>query len=134
MEDNNGKWRFTSPTHVTHAFYQALIELESEDGITGRYKRYSENQRILAEGIEKLGSKILIPAELQAPIISTFDYPSAPDYEFKKFYDLLKSDGFILYPGKLAQADCFRIGNIGEIYPNDIKRLLLAIEKNMYWV
>ncbi len=28
MENQNGKWRFTSPTHVVHAFYQALLELE----------------------------------------------------------------------------------------------------------
>lgn len=26
MEKQNGKWRFTSPTHVVHAFYQALLE------------------------------------------------------------------------------------------------------------
>lgn len=30
MEEHGGKWRFTSPTHVVRAFYQALIELEEE--------------------------------------------------------------------------------------------------------
>ncbi len=33
MEKNNGKWRFTSPTHVVRAFYQALLELEEEGSI-----------------------------------------------------------------------------------------------------
>ncbi|GMA61267.1 hypothetical protein GCM10025859_17070 [Alicyclobacillus fastidiosus] len=30
MEDHDGKWRFTSPTHVVHAFHQALLELQAE--------------------------------------------------------------------------------------------------------
>jgi 2-aminoethylphosphonate-pyruvate transaminase len=33
-----------------------------------------------------------------------------------------------LYPGKISQADTFRIGNIGEVYPDDIQRLLSVIE------
>ena len=30
MEKGGGKWRFTSPTHVVHAFYQAMKELNEE--------------------------------------------------------------------------------------------------------
>ena len=30
MEENNGKWRFTSPTHTVRAFYQALLELKKK--------------------------------------------------------------------------------------------------------
>ena len=51
MEKGGGKWRFTSPTHVVHAFYQAMKELNEEGGITARYKRYQENHQILVEGI-----------------------------------------------------------------------------------
>jgi 2-aminoethylphosphonate-pyruvate transaminase len=36
----------------------------------------------------------------------------------------MKKQGFVLYPGKISQADTFRIGNIGEVYPSDIKKLL----------
>ena len=32
MEQNGGKWRFTSPTHVVRAFDRALLELEIEGG------------------------------------------------------------------------------------------------------
>ncbi len=35
----------------------------------------------------------------------------------------------MIYPGKVSNADCFRIGNIGEVYPADIERLIGAIEK-----
>lgn len=38
MESGNGKWRFTSPTHVVRAFYQALLELEAEGGVKSREK------------------------------------------------------------------------------------------------
>ena len=44
MEQHNGKWRFTSPTHVVRAFYQALLELEQEGGIKARQARYAKNQ------------------------------------------------------------------------------------------
>jgi len=43
------------------------------------------------------------------------------------FYKKIKARGFVLYPGKISQADTFRIGNIGEVYPNDIRRLLTVI-------
>ncbi|GAL04723.1 2-aminoethylphosphonate:pyruvate aminotransferase [Photobacterium aphoticum] len=45
----------------------------------------------------------------------------------------MKAQGFVIYPGKVSSADCFRIGNIGEVYPADIERLLVAIRGAMYW-
>lgn len=59
--------------------------------------------------------------------------PTHPDYQFKAFYDRLKEQGFVIYPGKVSNADCFRIGNIGEVYPQDIERLIGAIKNAMYW-
>jgi len=121
--DKSGKWRYTSPTHIVRAFYQALDELEAEGGIEARYKRYCENQRLLVEGMNSLGFKALLPKNLQSPIITSFLYPSS-DFNFSVFYKAAKERGFVLYPGKISQADTFRIGNIGEVYPEDIKRLL----------
>ena len=34
--DKDGKWRFTSPTHVVAAFSKAIDELEEEGGISAR--------------------------------------------------------------------------------------------------
>ena len=45
----DGKWRFTSPTHVVLAFAQALKELKAEGGIPARNRRYCKNNRILIE-------------------------------------------------------------------------------------
>ncbi len=54
MEQHNGKWRFTSPTHVVRAFYQALLELETEGGVAARYQRYLQNQQTLSKGMQQL--------------------------------------------------------------------------------
>jgi len=126
--DKSGKWRYTSPTHTVRAFYQALDDLEAEGGVPARYNRYKENQRLLVEGMSVQGFKALLPANLQSPIITSFLYPR-PDFDFGAFYKSVKERGFVLYPGKISQADTFRIGNIGEVYPSDIKRLLEVIKK-----
>ncbi len=133
MEKGNGKWRFTSPTHVVKAFYQAIKELELEGGVEARQKRYSENQRILVEGMEKLGFKPLVERKNQSPIITTFLAPSDESYTFEKFYNNLKEKGYVIYPGKLTEEESFRIGNIGEIYPADMEDLLKQIESSMFW-
>lgn len=122
----SGKWRYTSPTHAVHAFYQALNELEEEGGVEARCRRYCENHRILIEGMETLGFRTLLPEALQSPIITSFLFP-CENFDFNAFYNSVKEKGFVLYPGKISKADTFRIGNIGEIYPDDIKRLINVI-------
>ena len=124
--DKSGKWRYTSPTHVVRAFYQALDELYAEGGIISRYNRYKRNHSILVEGMSELGFKTLLSYKVQSPIITSFLYP-VDSFDFKSFYEAVKSRGFVLYPGKISQADTFRIGNIGEVYPDDMRRLIKAI-------
>jgi len=129
MEQHNGKWRFTSPTHVVRAFYQALLELEQEGGVTARYQRYFNNQQRLAAGMQALGFEMVLDQDApQSPIITTFLYPNEADFSFQALYENLKQAGFVIYPGKVTDLNCFRIGNIGEIYLDDIERLLTAIE------
>ncbi|WP_125761800.1 2-aminoethylphosphonate--pyruvate transaminase [Companilactobacillus hulinensis] len=128
MEVNNGKWRFTSPTHVVHAFAQALEELKLEGGLQRRYKRFQSNQKQLADGMERLGFEVLIDEKWQSPIITSFIYPT-DDFDFHEFYQELKESGFVIYPGKISQVPTFRIGNIGEVYRDDIARLLKAIQE-----
>jgi 2-aminoethylphosphonate-pyruvate transaminase len=126
--DTSGKWRFTSPTHIVRAFFQALDELEAEGGVAARYARYQENHCVLVDGMQALGYAALLPKSLQSPIITSFLYPR-PDFDFGAFYKQIKAKGFVLYPGKISQADTFRIGNIGEVYPEDIERLLGVVRE-----
>ena len=104
MEENKGKWRYTSPTHTVRAFARALEELEEEGGIEVRHERYCRNQRTLVDGMESLGFECLLPSELQSPIITSFLYPRDEAFSFQKFYDELKSRGFVIYPGKVRPA------------------------------
>lgn len=133
MEDNHGKWRFTSPTHTVLAFTQALKELAEEGGISARHQRYQQNQRSLVAGMRELGFEPLLEDALHSPVITAFYSPADPQYRFKDFYQHLKNQGFVIYPGKVSQSDCFRIGNIGEVYASDIAALLNAIQHAMYW-
>ena len=134
MEKGRGKWRFTSPTHVVRAFYQALKELAEEGGVAARYARYCQNQRRLVAGMEGLGFECVLPSEDHSPIITGFRDPQHADYAFQAFYDRLKAQGFVIYPGKVTGIDSFRIGTIGHVFPEDIDRLIVVVESSMYWV
>ncbi|MFQ2255959.1 2-aminoethylphosphonate--pyruvate transaminase [Aeromonas dhakensis] len=133
MEQQGGKWRFTSPTHTVLAFAQALRELDEEGSIAARHRRYSENQRTLVAGMAALGFEPLLPEEWQSPIITAFYSPAHPDYRFADFYQRLKGQGFVIYPGKVSQADCFRIGNIGDVTSARVRSLLAAMASACYW-
>ena len=133
MEDNHGKWRFTSPTHVVRAFQQALAELNSEGGIAARAKRYAANHQTLISGMKAQGFQCVVDDDKQSPFISTFVYPDSDLFDFRKLYECLKEEGFVIYPGKVTATPCFRIGHIGEVYPEDMQRLLVALANNKFW-
>ena len=133
MDKQQGKWRFTSPTHTVRAFKQVLIELEAEGGVTVRHERYQQNHSVLVQGMKQLGFRCLLADRDQSPIITAFNSPTHPDYSFTRFYTALKGKGFVIYPGKVTAQDTFRIGNIGDINPGDMERLLVAIADSMYW-
>lgn len=50
---------------------------------------------------------------MQAPVIVTFHAPDDPHYDSKHFYQEVKKHGYIQQPGKLTQAERFRVGCIG---------------------
>ncbi|MCU0560858.1 MAG: 2-aminoethylphosphonate--pyruvate transaminase [Desulfobacterales bacterium] len=133
MEDRHGKWRFTSPTHVVRAFYQALQELAAEGGVAARHARYRQNRDALVAGMQAMGFAPLLPPAWRSPIITAFHSPAEPAYDFKRFYGRLKKQGFVIYPGNVTQLDTFRIGTIGDVHPADIERLLTAVAASMFW-
>lgn len=125
--EKDGKWRFTSPTHVVLAFAKALEELDAEGGIEARSKRYADNNRLLIKKMTAMGFSTYIDSTYQGPIITTFFYPDGTSFKFPEFYNYVKARGYAIYPGKLTERDTFRIGNIGEIYAEDIERLTAII-------
>lgn len=123
LEKEGGKWRFTSPTHAVAAFAKALDELEREGGVTKRAKRYQTLNATLRAGMVALGFTPFVTEKDQGPIITTFTYPDE-HFDFKALYEALKANGYVIYPGKLTDRPSFRIGNIGDLTPDDVARIL----------
>jgi len=111
----SGQWRFTPPTHAVAAFIEALRTHEAEGGVAARGQRYANNRDVLVSGMRKIGFETLLDASWLSPIIVTFFNPADPKFDFGHFYELMKRQGYIIYPGKLTVADSFRIGCIGRI-------------------
>jgi 2-aminoethylphosphonate-pyruvate transaminase len=122
-----GQWRFTPPTHVVAALRSAIDQFLAQGGQPARLARYTENCRVLVDGMRALGFKTFLPDALQAPIIVTFHSPPDPKYEFAQFYRRVRERGFILYPGKLTTVDTFRVGCIGAIGPDTLRKAVGAI-------
>src|ERR1700691_4864677 len=122
-----GQWRFTPPTHVLAALRAALDQFLAQGGQSARLARYSENCRALVSGMRALGLKTFLPDALQAPIIVTFHSPPDPGYDFAEFYRRMRERGFLLYPGKLTAVDTFRVGCIGAIGADTLRRAVAAI-------
>ncbi|NNM60779.1 MAG: 2-aminoethylphosphonate--pyruvate transaminase [Steroidobacteraceae bacterium] len=122
-----GQWRFTPPTHVLAALRTAIDQYQAQGGQAARLARYSENCAALVSGMRALGFETFLPDALQAPIIVTFHSPPDPAYNFSDFYRRVRDRGFILYPGKLTAVDTFRVGCIGAIGPDTLKKAVTAI-------
>ena len=99
-------------------------EQAAEGGITARNARYTATNMALRKGMEELGFKAYIDEAHQGPIITTFFYPENCKFTFAKMYAYLKDHGYVIYPGKLTDAETFRLGNIGEIYMDDVEKIL----------
>jgi 2-aminoethylphosphonate-pyruvate transaminase len=129
--ESNGQWRFTPPVQVVAALVEALHLLEAEGGPAARGAHYAANFRTLAAGMARLGFRLFLDESIQAPIIATFWTPQDPRFRFDDLYAALAARGFIIYPGKLTQAQSFRIGCIGALEPEDFERLVAAVRDFM---
>jgi 2-aminoethylphosphonate-pyruvate transaminase len=129
--EKNGQFRYTPPTHSILAFARALDELETEGGPAARRARYQRNHETLVTGMQALGFRPYLDPAVQSCIITSFLFPSDPEFTFDAFYRRLSDKGFIIYPGKISQADTFRIGSIGRLFEADIHALLAAVQQTV---
>ena len=81
--------------------------------------------------MKALGFRPYLRPEVQSYTITAFHYPEHPNFDFDAFYRLLADRGMIIYPGKLTQVPCFRIGTIGRIFEADVRQLLAAVRESM---
>ena len=129
--ESTGQWRFTPPTHVVAAFVEALRQHAEEGGVAARGQRYRENRDVLVAGMRKIGFETLLIDRWLSPIIVTFFNPSDPRFVFDTFYQLMKQRGFIIYPGKLTVVDSFRIGCIGHMDADVMRRVVAAAGESL---
>lgn len=129
--EKTGQWRFTPPTHVVAAFLEALDGHRREGGIAGRGARYARNRDVMVEGMRELGFETLLAERWLSPIIVTFFCPADRKFDFNGFYESMKSKGFIIYPGKLTVVDSFRIGCIGQMDEEVMRRVVNAARETL---
>ena len=78
-----------------------------------------------------MGFCSLLPAALQAPIITTFHMPADKAFVFTEFYGRLRDKGFAIYPGKLTVTESFRVGCIGCLGAPEMNAALSAIRTTL---
>lgn len=88
-----------------------------------------ENCHVLQAGMRKLGFKKFLDDTHEGYIITSYYNPKHFNFDFDEFYNRLNSKNQVIYPGKVSSADCFRIGNIGRLYPEDMEHLLECIKE-----
>ena len=88
---------------------------------------YGSRDAAFIERMSALEFREYLSHEDQGYIITTFRYPDSERFSFTEFYSRLNTRGFAIYPGKLTDADCFRIGHIGRLSADDCAALLAAV-------
>jgi 2-aminoethylphosphonate-pyruvate transaminase len=129
--DATGLFRFTPPTQVIMAFAQACREHAAEGGVAARHARYRRNWQRLVDGMRQMGFRTVVPDANASPIVATFHNPDDPAFSFQKLFEGMKRRGFVIFPGRLALANTFRIGCMGEVTEDDIGDALTAVSETM---
>jgi 2-aminoethylphosphonate-pyruvate transaminase len=129
--NKTGQWRYTPPTHPLAAFLVALEAHRKEGGVGGRGARYTKNRDTLVSGMRSIGFETLLSERWLSPIIVTFFCPKDSLFDFTQFYDLMKSQGFIIYPGKLTIVESFRIGCIGQMDDQTMLKVVDAANESL---
>jgi len=122
-----GSIRFTPAIQSLAAFEVALDLYDEEGGQPARLARYSENAAILYDGLTALGLTPWLPRDRQGPIIVNMHQPPDPAFALQPFVDLLKRRGVLISNFSTTEAPTFRVGAIGRVFADDMRRAVAAI-------
>ena len=123
--------RFTPPVQTMYALRQAILETKQET-VQKRYERYTECWQILVAAIKKLGLEMLVKEDHQSHFITAILEPKTSQYSFDALHDFAAEHSFTIYPGKLGNVDTFRIANIGDIQPEEMRTFTVKLEQYMH--
>ena len=122
-----GSFRFTPPAQIMAAFQVALDLFDAEGGRPARLARYSENMRVLYDGVRQLGLRPYLPEAVQGPVVVNVHAPDHPAWSLQGFVDALKARGYLISNFYNTEMPSFRVGCIGAITPDDIRGALAAM-------
>jgi len=122
-----GSIRFTPPVQAIAAFDVALDLYEAEGGQAARLARYRANADALYDGCGALGLKPYLERQHQGPVIVTIHQPADPRFDLMEFVEALKRRGVLISNFWNTAAPTMRIGAIGAIDVQDIRRAVAAI-------
>lgn len=123
--------RFTPPVQTFYALRQAIIETKLET-VEKRFARYTECWEILVKALKETGLKMLVKEENQSHFITAILIPETPAYSFDALHDYARKFSFTIYPGKLGNINTFRIANMGDIRPEEMKRFTKVLSDYMH--
>jgi 2-aminoethylphosphonate-pyruvate transaminase len=128
LRDGWGSFRFTPPAQVLAAFRTALELHAAEGGQPARLARYTANARALYDGLRSIGLTPYLRWEVQGPIVLNVHAPHDPAWSLRAFVDALKARGFLISNFYNTDQPSFRVGCIGAIGPDDMRRFVGAVD------
>src|SRR5262249_55096423 len=106
------------------AFKVALDLFDAEGGQPASLARYTANAGTLYDGMLSLGLQPCLPREVQGHI----DAPGDPAWSLQRFVDALKRRGFLISNFYNTPGPSFRVGCIGAVTPDDMRRFVPAVD------
>jgi 2-aminoethylphosphonate-pyruvate transaminase len=127
--DGWGSFRFTPPAQVLAALRAALQLHAAEGGQPARLARYQANARALYDGMRHIGLTPYLRWDMQGPIVVNTHAPHDSAWSLQRFVDELKARGFLISNFYNTDLPSFRVGCIGAIDADDIRRFVGAADR-----
>ncbi|HEV2703919.1 MAG TPA: 2-aminoethylphosphonate aminotransferase [Steroidobacteraceae bacterium] len=119
---------FTPAVQAYYGLREALREYREQGGRAARFARFAALAEQVRAGLAQLGIEALLSPEESSVVLRAYHLPRGISYP--TLHDGLKADGFVIYAGQgdLSRT-LFRISTMGEIGPDDVRRLLESFRR-----
>ena len=77
---------------------------------------------------------MLVNEEHQSHFITAILEPKTEKYSFDALHDFASEHSFTIYPGKLGNINTFRIANIGDIQPEEMRAFTVKLTEYMHGI
>ena len=110
------------------AALRTALRLHQIEGQPARLARYRANADALYEGMLRIGLQPYLPQVAQGPVVLNVHAPADPAWSLQGFVDALKARGFVISNFYNTERPSFRVGCIGAIVPDDMRRFVRAAD------